>query len=477
MKPVAFGPGKVGSMTAYLGHLFLRFPGALGPEKTRNLEFVDTYDRRWLRQGRIWVRSEEELSLVAPPSLLPLDANPAEEFGLWAPVTIGKASARIRHLSFDNPEGPALEGQVVRVRTRTFLILQPGVGARSEAILAALSSEGLEPVPLGSVSWLGSREPAFLEPEPPKTPLGADPADQDLSHRIAFSFAYARRYEAGVRADVDTECLHQYRVHLRRARSLASLGQMWRVEPEWNRLKNVLRTLQQETNDLRDLDVLILGFPEFRAMMPWDEAERLEGWEAGILARRAEEQRRVKGWLESSGYRSLADEVDPLLLTLATVGPGWSVDDLVRSAFERSATGLRKAVRGLDDQSPDEAIHEVRIQSKRLRYTLDDLGSLGPPALVKQLTGILKSAQEGLGTFQDRAVLIQRLEAERLAIRSSRSPGDLLAFGILVGQITAGHHQARTRALADCRILGGKSARVALKKLMGVRGPQASDGV
>ena len=83
VKTLAFSPGKAGPLPAYLSYLFLRFPGTLGPEESWPLECVDTYDRRWTTQGRVWVRRNGALTLVAPPSLFPLETAPSA-FGLQA---------------------------------------------------------------------------------------------------------------------------------------------------------------------------------------------------------------------------------------------------------------------------------------------------------------------------------------------------------------------------------------------------------
>src|SRR5262249_23551510 len=65
--------------------------------------------------------------------------------------------------------------------------------------------------------------------------------------------------EPGMRADLDTEFLHDYRVSLRRTRSL--LGQIKNVFPEdtVTHFRNEFRWLARATSTKRDLDVLLLS--------------------------------------------------------------------------------------------------------------------------------------------------------------------------------------------------------------------------
>jgi len=471
MNVVTFAPGKAGSLTSYLGYLFLRFPGALGAEETLDLELADTYDRRWLRQGWVWVRRDGTLTLVSPPSLFPLAADP-REFGLQTPVSLGTLKVTVRPVSFASPDSPPVTGAVVKAKGRTFLVLEVQDTDRFAALFGALTAEGLEPVAPGSVRWTGEKEPWFAGPSVPELPLTGEPATGFLVDRMADALRVARQYEPGIRDDVDTECLHQYRVFLRRARSLTSLGRQWLVVPEARRLKDVLRTLQQHTNELRDLDVLLLGFAELQAQLPWDEGTRLEDWRTSLVRRRQAELKLVSAWLGSTEYRALADEAGRLFTDLRTLGEPWTVAELASQAFARAAKGLRQCLKGLGPDSPDEALHEVRIEAKRLRYVLDSLGFVGPPAAVRSLVSQLKGAQDGLGAFQDRSVLLSRLDTERAAFRTARAPGDPLSFGVLVGVLTAGHQAERVRALRDCKTLRSRDFQKTLDRLAGTH-PEA----
>jgi CHAD domain-containing protein len=448
-----------------LEYFFLRFPGTLGPEEPWSLEFFDTYDGRWAAQGLVWMKKDETMTLVAPPSLVPVAAFGPDAFGLQAPVKTGRATVKVRSLAF-SAAGASVTGQVVRARSHTYLVLQQAHGAFWNSLTAALA-DAWEPwqsqTPLETL--FVPKDTGFKPPSSWPPVLGSDSGTKFLVERLGDEWRLARQYEKGIRDDVDTECLHQYRVHLRRARSLVSVGRQWETQPEWLRLKTVLGELQRQTNELRDLDVLILDLPSLMALLP-GEGKNLQPWDDALRTRRRAEWRRVKAWLESEPYEFSCAEVAALASDLLGLGEPWTLGHLAASAFQKAGGGLRKALKAVGPQAPDELLHELRIRAKKLRYTLDSFGVLGPPAAVKTLLAVLKQSQDGLGAFQDRSNLVARLGTERDALGRGRSQLEPVAFGMLLGYLIADHRVQREAALHDSRTLESRRFRSALERLI-----------
>ena len=76
-------------------------------------------------------------------------------------------------------------------------------------------------------------------------------------------------------------------------------------------------------------------------------------------------------------------------------------------AADRIRKVYRRMVRDgdrIDDDSPDEDLHELRKRGKELRYLLELFGSLFPDDVVKPTVKALKDLQDVLGHFQDRSV-------------------------------------------------------------------------
>jgi len=460
VKTAAFVPGRVGPLPTYLGYLFLRFPGSLGAEETHHFECLDTYDGRWSRQGQIWIREGQVSALVTPPGTFALSTD-LSAFGLQKPLLLGRVTLRLRHVAFESDQG-FVEGQVVRFRTQSWFVLR-GRDEAFESLTRVLEAEGLEPAGRG-VGWMVSeRAVAFMPPAawPPLRP--DESAAAALTARLADGFRMARQYEKGVRDDVDTECLHHYRVSLRRARSLLSLGRLWETIPEWDRLKLLLGQLQTATNELRDLDVLLLDLPGLRAKVPWGEGTHLAAWEASMAQRRRAEYRKVRAWLMSEAYASAAAEVTELIAALTSMGAPWTAEELAARTFERAAGGLRKILRRLPSDTPDETLHDVRIRAKKLRYALEGLGSLGHQGSVRTLAAALKETQEALGKFQDRSVLLERLKTGLAGARSGKT--DPLAYVLLVGVIAGDHDRRKAEARASAKRLRSKPVLRALDRL------------
>jgi CHAD domain-containing protein len=120
------------------------------------------------------------------------------------------------------------------------------------------------------------------------------------------------------------------------------------------------------------------------------------------------------------------------------VGDGvLSLRKAARKEFDRVA----KAMRRVEAEPSDEAVHRARIKGKRARYAAelleDDLGSAG-----KRLISAAKRFQDVAGEHQDAVVAEERI---RKLLHGKRSQRTALAAGILI----AGERERRARASAE----------------------------
>ena len=116
---------------------------------------------------------------------------------------------------------------------------------------------------------------------------------------------------------------------------------------------------------------------------------------------------------------------------LAPTPPADDTEDRPRAALPIEAVAadrIRKVYRrmirdgdGIDDDSPDEDLHELRKRGKELRYLLELFGSLFPDDVVKPTVKALKDLQDVLGHFQDRSVQTTALRADATSSPSSRA--------------------------------------------------------
>jgi CHAD domain-containing protein len=112
-----------------------------------------------------------------------------------------------------------------------------------------------------------------------------------------------------------------------------------------------------------------------------------------------------------------------------------AVKPLVAHPWKR----LRAAVKDLDDQPSDEALHRVRIKAKRARYALE----AAQPVLGKSARRHAKAIadlQGVLGDLHDTVVARQRLRAIGA---TSTDPQAALVVGALIGWEQAQHDSLR----------------------------------
>jgi CHAD domain-containing protein len=252
-------------------------------------------------------------------------------------------------------------------------------------------------------------------------------------HRALLDIMVAN--EPGVRADLDTEFLHDYRVSLRRTRSL--LGQIKNVFPAdvVMHFRNEFRWLAQATNPTRDLDVLLLSLRSTPDGFPLDDFPALL---ALLDQKQRHEHRLLEGLLESDRYRELfANWRD--FLENAPPGVSESAEAsrlLVEVTSQRIWRLYRRLVdqaMAIHDKTPANVIHQVRTQAKKLRYMIDATRSLHDRRHLDRITDSLKSMQSVLGEFNDAIVQERHLldSGRTLAEAGAGDSGALLTLGRL----------------------------------------------
>ncbi len=112
--------------------------------------------------------------------------------------------------------------------------------------------------------------------------------------------AAMRWNEAGLRADLDSEFLHDWRVAVRRTRCL--LGQLKQVFPagETRRLRSELGWLARLTGPLRDLDVFLLLLLIKLLLLLVDQC--VQGFYFALFVRGGRENRAGHGQTHGDGH-------------------------------------------------------------------------------------------------------------------------------------------------------------------------------
>jgi CHAD domain-containing protein len=285
------------------------------------------------------------------------------------------------------------------------------------------------------------------------------------------------RNEPGTRTQVDTEFLHDFRVTVRRIRS--ALGQVKGVFPEADRARFAaeFKWLGDATGPARDADVFLLKLPAYRAQLPEHSRNDLEPL-AGFLERRREAAyRELVAALDSKRYARLVEDWRAYLASPAVPDETAPLADRsireVASARIRSvAKGVLKKGTAIDDDTPAEALHRLRIRCKKLRYLLDLFRSLYDADEIARLVRALKKLQDNLGDFNDCEVQQDWLtESAREMTAEGTAPVEtLLAMGRLEDRLDLGQRKERQRFGRRFAAFATRDTRDRLRRLFAPEG-------
>lgn len=286
----------------------------------------------------------------------------------------------------------------------------------------------------------------------PSFDLRPDLPVRETARRIIHRMlAIARENETGIKEDIDTEFLHDYRICMRKIRSVLSLLKGIYPEEKTNELKALFARFCDATNKLRDLDVYLLARDEYTRMLP--EALRAPLQEVfhdfGRERRRA--LRRVVRDLSSTEYRASIEKVERFFSAptdiLETEVSREPAGPLIAGRIYKRYKRILKIERGLGSDTPDEVLHKVRIHCKKLRYLIEFFSELWPEGETEQIEKQLRRLQTCLGVFNDCSVqqrsLLQYWERKRQA--SGPHEGLALCIGGLVALLYHDQQEERNR--------------------------------
>lgn len=267
----------------------------------------------------------------------------------------------------------------------------------------------------------------------------------------------------GTLDDVDSEFLHDLRVAVRRTRSLQRQFKTIYPAERLQHFRDEFKRLQAITGDLRDLDVYLLDFDDLRASLPAKMRADLEPLRAVLITRRARALTSTRRELKTKRTRTALTEWGEFV-----AGRRASEQTVGALASHRISQVYRKMVKdgtAIDDDSPAEALHELRKIGKELRYLLEFFASLYPPQVIKPFVKTLKGLQDQLGRFQDREVQANALR--ELAPAVEDKPFTVMAMGVLVERFMQEEIAARAEFAERFSVFASKQQRDIVKEHFG----------
>jgi triphosphatase len=246
---------------------------------------------------------------------------------------------------------------------------------------------------------------------------------------------------------------HQLRVGLRRIRTAFSAFGVSLGKEAFEDLSARARGLGQVVGGLRDMDVLIDEM--VRGRTEGLDADATEALLAALEERRATIRKEVRMWLASSESIAFLFDLGRLIERR-----GWltatdysQTERLAAPVSEVSASLLQKrykkvirtghGIRKLDT----EALHELRKDLKKLRYTAEVFGTIYPGKKVKAYVKSLKALQEQFGSLNDAAMTAGYLTGPEA--KGRKDPAAQRAVGWILGTLSVQVRDDRPK-LYDC---------------------------
>ena len=264
--------------------------------------------------------------------------------------------------------------------------------------------------------------------------------DESIRQLLQATLSIIRQNETGIRQDIDSEFLHDYRVAIRRTRSI--LKQLKGVfdKEETAYYLDAFRELGKRSNKLRDSDVYLLRQQTCVHYLPPLLRPSLKLFFSDIALSRKTLHKQFSRYLASDAYHSFLEKWERFVIRKVIDGDEQHPDATLSTivvAISSIKKALKKVIRTgrqIGPEATDAELHTLRIECKKLRYLLEFFSSLFPLKTIGPVIRQLKELQDNLGNFVDFAIqlhiLHQRLESIQEGggeILSAASTGGLMA--------------------------------------------------
>lgn len=291
---------------------------------------------------------------------------------------------------------------------------------------ALLKLEGVTPNPVSKFERainLLDLDRTLLKPngaasKPGKAGPGVEPNDTmaEAGRKILrFHFKRMKKNEAGARAGEDIEAVHDMRVATRRMRAaLALFAPYYRPKTvkEW---QQGLRQTTRALGGVRDLDVFLERAEQYRDKLTPTRQTELDPMFRHWQKRREQARAVMTHWLDSDNFEEFEQRFQTFVET-PKAGIIKSEDNTIQPRLVRhiapaliwEAYARVRAYEDILADAPIETWHALRIEGKRLRYTLEFFSEdLGPKAAT--LIATVTRMQDHLGNLNDADVDAQAL--------------------------------------------------------------------
>lgn len=206
---------------------------------------------------------------------------------------------------------------------------------------------------------------------------------------------------AAEKSDEDVEYVHQLRVATRRAVEAVRLFSDLIPKSAHRDLRGRLQDVRRVANEARNLDVLCAEFVGSTDASCEDTCTRIADV---IRQRRQQAQQPIMALQRELADENFGEQVAGLLGKIEARGKGKSKTTFGRQAPCYFKPALKKFFQASErDLSDDENLHQFRICTKKLRYTMEIVEVAFPPCFRKDLYRRISTLQDLMGLVNDHA--------------------------------------------------------------------------
>ena len=203
----------------------------------------------------------------------------------------------------------------------------------------------------------------------------------------------------------EPESLHQYRVSVRMARSVCLEFSEFMEEKRKFALEKILKSLQKETNEMRDIDVFLECIEAYKTHVEPSCLYELESLEAKLML----EKKEAYASFEKRYTHTFKDELIAKLQAiqndekLCLPKSEEKLYKYIKEILTKRLKKIAKASKKLHLDAPNERFHKLRLHYKKLRYNADAVE-------LTQFSKSFKPLQNAFGKVQDKNTQIERIK-------------------------------------------------------------------
>lgn len=309
-------------------------------------------------------------------------------------------------------------------------------------------------------------------------------SDVAIKQLLAQVLEVMERNEAGIEANQNPEFLHQFRIAVRRCRSI--MGEIKQVIPVriLKRIQCNLSWLNQVTGPGRDIDIYLQNFSNYQSGLSADIQNDLDPFREHLLKHKKYEYIKLVQAIHSPRYfrfkiflrnYSSRPTVKRTLLANAKAPVSVNCEKRIWHVFQR----VIKTGAHITKHSKDEVLHDMRKMCKKLRYLLEFCQHSYPENDVARLIHELKQLQDCLGEFQDHSVEIISTQdfTQQMRIGNDINEKTEQAINCLLDKLQKKQHKERKKFKKAYATFSHKENRSTFKRLFKPATPEINPDI